>query len=939
MTRFLGGSTDWLTDDARWGLSSWDYYRRGPATTRDPNRWSTLWPRSRTDGQSGSWAEWQIFNPGKALRLASSPDTPRVWLVKATPYNPDTSGEVSVYFSTGRPDMAAPVYDGVLWPVRLTTPLNTETTVFTGEFGGAVPTFGNIQIELAGGDQDALLGYYWDGRDVSVYRGPQDGGLSDMSLVFKGTARSVSWNRETVTINLADFGEIVQKPVQTTQYAGTGSAEGGDDLKGKPKPLAFGAPKNIEPTLISSAYLVYQFHSRAAQGVDAAFDGGMPLDYDTDYASYSALIAATIKAGKYATCLAEGLVRLGAPVAMLLTLDVKGDNTGGYVTTAADIMRRVAENFTDLTSGDIDVQAFNALNAANSAACSIYVGTGESPAAADLFTQLMISVGGFWTFTAERKLTVRQVAFSTPVVTISYDYGPLALNSVSRDETLPPYWRRKMGYSRAWRVHSESEIAGGVAGSAIAIDINYEDFATVSNGKAWIHGLNDSGARADVDGTYYYGSTMVTVPRAQFADGSTLQTSQTATGFFVHDYDPVTPSFIDYFTGSASTNLTAHSPDTGTSWTDQTATTRTWILDGTGKATPSSTSTNVRVIYTAAAAPGSADMFSEFQLDAQPPAATGTFGLLARYQSTSSFYVLSLFTQASANSPMGCQLRRVTGVSTSSDIGGSIENVPFVAGMKFRLSCVGTTLTASYRNPGTSIWTKIFEATDANIALAGNGGIFTGAVTGSTPGLHTTATGAKVSNYRDGTVKGAWTVNSEKVAVAFCRYSDGWQYDTGAGWTSFTRTSSMLIIGSMERGASSITSAALTQPQVIPSTDAQTVIIRGAFIRERQRFVTTSDTAVQTRHKLAREAEVASLLDNSSDATTENARQFALLDSKWDTYRVPIRRKDAEDFRLKLGDTVTLKLNRFGLSNGKDVIIGGMASGSDADELILTLWG
>lgn len=936
MTRFLGGSTDWLSDDARWGLSSWDYYRRGPATSRDPYRWSTLWPRTRTDGQSGSWAEWQIFNPGKALRLVSSPDTPRVWLVKATPYNPDTAGETSVYFSTGRPDMAAPVYDGVLWPVRLAQPLNTETTVFTGEFGGGVPTFGNIQIELAGGDQDTLLGYYWDGRDVSVYRGPQDGGLSDMSLVFKGTARSVSWNRETVTINLADFGEIVQKPVQTTQYAGTGGAEGGEDLKGKPKPLAFGAPRNVEPTLISSAYLVYQFHSRAAQAVEAAFDGGLPLDFDADYASYSALIAATVRAGYYATCLAEGLVRLGAPVALVLTLDVQGDNTGGYVTTAADILRRVAEDFTDLTSEDIDVLAFNALNAANSAACSIYVGSGESPAAADLFTQLMISVGGFWTFNTERLLTVRQVAFSTPVVTISYDYGPLALDAVSRDETLPPYWRRKMGYSRAWRVHAESEIAGGVSGSSIAIDINYEDFATASNGKAFIHGLDGAGSRADTDGTYYYGLDLVTVPRAQFADGSTLKTSQTATGFIVHDYDPVTPSFVDYFAGAAATNLSSHAPDLGTSWTDVTGITQKIRLNGLGQAQPTGVATNVRVIYVANPAPSSPDCFSEMQIDQWDSVYPADFGLIARYQSATSMYVLSVGPDTSAaGRRLGAALIRITGTGTGSQIGNTAQ-IDYVPGMKVRLSVVGSALTGWARYPGSANWTAFIVGTDSNIASAGRGGIYTGALYNA----FYVATNAIFSNFRSGNIGGAWTVSTEKVAVVFARYSGtNWEYDTGSGWTDFTRTSSMLVIGSLERGASSITSAALTMPQKLPASDVRTVIQRGAFIRERQRFVTASDTSVQTRHKLAREAEVASLLDNAADATTENARQFALLDSKWDIYRVPVRRKDADDFRLKLGDTVTLKLNRFGLSAGRDMIIGGMATGSDADELILTLWG
>jgi len=52
-----------------------------------------------------------------------------------------------------------------------------------------------------------------------------------------------------------------------------------------------------------------------------------------------------------------------------------------------------------------------------------------------------------------------------------------------------------------------------------------------------------------------------------------------------------------------------------------------------------------------------------------------------------------------------------------------------------------------------------------------------------------------------------------------------------------------------------------------------------------------------------------------------------------------VQRKAVDDFQLTLGDTVTLKLNRFGLTTGRDMIIGGMATGGDPDETILTLWG
>jgi len=701
--------------------------------------------------------------------------------------------------------------------------------------------------------------------------------------------------------------------------------------------MAFGKPRNVEPTLLSAAYLVYQVHSRAIAAIDAVYDRAVALTAGSDYASYALLIAATVTAGGYATCLAEGLVRLGATPVGPVTVDVQGDSTGGLAITAADIIARVADDFTDLTSGDRDWSAFSALNAASSAACSLYVGSAENPSAADLFTALMVSVGGFWTFTAERRLSVRQVAFSTPKAAISWNYGPLALDAVGRLETPPPYWRRKMGYARAWRTHTDTEVAASADNGSIGIDINYEDFATTSDGKAFIRGLDVSGARADTDGWYYHDGQMVTLPRAQFADGSTLKTSQLADGYIVHDFDPVTPSFIELFPDAALTEVTSRAPYLGTSWTEQIAAAQNLSTNGSGKGyfRPSGAPSTGRLIYTADAGPTSADCFVEIQLDEYPKGSSDRLGIFARYQSSTSMYYMDWGRDGGVEERLYLGVDRVTGSGSGSTVIDLIYP-DFVAGMKLRLTCIGSAISAWVKYPGAGIWTLLATATDANIAVAGKCGIATGSVSA----VIFQAEDARFSNYRDGNVKGAWTVSAEKVAVVFARHDGAsWEYDTGSGWTDFSRTNSMLVIGSLSRGASAITTAALSLPQKLPATEAQTVIVRGAFVRQRQRLVSAEDSAVQTRHKLAREAEVSSLLDSSADAATENARQFALLDAKWDVYRVPVQRSVVDDYRLTLGDTVLLRLNRFGLTSGKAMIIGGMATGRDPDETILTLWG
>jgi hypothetical protein len=852
-----------------------------------------------------------------------------VWLVQCAPYDIGAAAETTLYFSTGRPDGLVPVYDGKLWPVRAISPLNVDLTVFSGEFGGAVPTFGAVTIDIGGtgAELDALLGYAWDGRDILIYRGQPTDTFASMTLVFKGQARSVSWTRRVLTIALSDYGETLAKPAQTTLYASTGGAEGGDDLNGKTKPLAFGQVFNAEPTLISAAYLVYQAHSRSIEAVSGVFDRAMPLEFGSDRASYAALIAATVKAGYYDTCLAEGMIRLGAMPVGPVTMDLQGDDTGGYVDTAADIIERHAVDFTEFTSSNINAASFADLNTANSAACGIYVGTGENPSCADLYSQLMLSVGGFWMLNPASEIVVRQIAYSTVAATLT---EATIVDDVERLETPPPYWRSKFGWARSWRVHNESEVAGAAA-SSIAIDINQQNFTTASNGKAFIHGLNIDGGRADTDGTYYYGPDLVTLPRAQFADGSTLKTSQQSAGYIVHDYDPVTASFKDLFAGTAATDLASRSPDTGTSWTDVTGITQKFRVNGSGQAAPTGTASAVRVIYRANPAPSSADMFVEVQLDVAP-AYPGDIGLIARYQSSTSMYVLSL---GQFGADLSLQIIRITGSGTGSSV-TSATTVRYIAGMKARLTCRGSTLAAWVRMPGTTIWQKVLEGTDSNIASSGHGGLYTGALYNS----FNVATDAKLSNFRNGVLSGGWTVSTEKVAAVFARFDGAnWEYDTGSGWTDFTRSDTMLVIGTLDRGASSISSAALTMPQKLPATAAKTVIERGAFVRERQRFVTSEDSGIKTIHKLAREREVASLLAEETDADTENDRQHALLDAKWDLYQVTIQQSKWDELGLEIGDTITLKLSRFGLSAGKNFIIGGKTTGRSADWCRLLLWG
>lgn len=870
-----------------------------------------------------------------------------VWLVKATPYDIAGAAEVMLYFSTGRPDGLAPVYDGKLWPVRAASPLNVEVTVFAGEFGGAVPAFGTLQLDIGGqgdeGELDALLDYAWDGRDIWIYRGVPTDAFGSMTLVFRGTARSVSWNRRTLTINLSDYAELLAKPAQTTLYAGTGGAEGGDDLTGKNKPLAFGPAKNLEPTLVDSTYLVYQFHSRAAEAVDAAFDGGVALTATADYASYALLIAATVPSGCYATCLAEGLVRLGAPVAFVLTLDVKGDASGtggggGYVDTAADIIERHAVDFTDLTGSNVNAASFTALNTANSAACALYVATGENPSAADLYTQLMISVGGFWTMNAAAEIVVRQVAFGSAVATLT----EAQVVDVERLETPPPFWRRKMGYARAWRVHAENEIAAAAGVVNIGVLPNRVTFASSENKKAFLHGFDSAGLAADTDGSYVFGGTAITVDRSQFADGSSIKTSQTADGYIVHDSDPRAVVVRDTFTAGAGTELSSHTPDTGTSWTERIGGTPNLDIVASGSVAPDASSSTARLIYSCQPAPSTAAMAVEATVGTWASATTDTFYLLTRVASSGTCFGLSV-KPSSTTGMADARIWRLPNASGGTAL-TSIVQIPKVAGLELRLEVNAVampSLYAYYRRPLELAWTLFAQVLNTTDVTGTEGGLGFGDLSNGTM-TETMSTAWRIQNFRLTEAGGSFTVSAEAVAAAFVRLNGtDWQYDNGSGWTTFTPPVSAVVIGRLTTDGTQISAASITVPQRLSGLGTTVEPkARVDFIKQAQRFVTSELSAVKTVHKLAREAEVSSLLADEADADTENDRQHALLDSMPHLYQATIQQSLWDTLGLALGDTVTLKIaSRFGLAGGKDFIVGGKAAGRSADWARLLLWG
>ena len=400
--------------------------------------------------------------------LLTQPDAARHFLLKISPYDPDTTAVVDRYFSQGPSIVPG---SSQLWYSRIVDALNLQVQLFGGRFGiggEGRPSFGAITLAFgdAGPSQDdELATFEYDGRTVELKMGGDGFHYDDYQTVFKGTAEDATWDEDTFSLVLRDPSFKIEKAVQSTLYAGTGGAEGGEDLTGKPKPLSYGRPPNLTPVLVDRTYLVYQFHESTATAVDYVYDRGDAYAAEGDTASYAALIAASVSASSYKTCLAQGMFRLGSTPNGIVTCSVQGDTESGTLhETAGAICKRILKNKAGLSDSDLNLPSFTALDTSQPYALSLYIA--ESASVPEVLDTIL-SPRGFRTFTRDGKISVGRVAFGTRQLTIQ---APDIVD-ISRERTDRPAWRVNLGYNPNWTLMRPDELA------AVSLDLD-ADFAT-----------------------------------------------------------------------------------------------------------------------------------------------------------------------------------------------------------------------------------------------------------------------------------------------------------------------------------------------------------------------------------------------------------------------------------------------------------------------------
>lgn len=394
------------------------------------------------------------------------------WLLRAEPWDEAAAAVRPLYFSdvgftTGPAESPAHTY----WDRRIQTPLVVRQSLFGGaaSSGRSEISLGSVTLANDDGALDDLAALDWDGRFVELRFTPRARPvLADFAVMFSGTAERLVPG-DTLEIELRDLQLLLDEPYQVATFAGTGGVEGPAAYKGRRKPRLLGTQRQFVPLLLDEANQVYCIGDGPIGAVLEVRDRGVVLPLDADYASYAALVAAAIPAGKVATCLALGLFRLNGAVAGPLTVDARGAAPGGTALGRfADLVQHVVDTDTSLGPADFAAGTVAACNAlAGQTLGHWYDGAGETTVRGVL-DQLADSVGCFYGFDDARKLVLGRL--DAPAATPDFAFTARDLLSLRPLPVARRLKKQVVAWGRRLRPLGEGEIAGSVTDKTLLME-------------------------------------------------------------------------------------------------------------------------------------------------------------------------------------------------------------------------------------------------------------------------------------------------------------------------------------------------------------------------------------------------------------------------------------------------------------------------------------
>jgi hypothetical protein len=294
----------------------------------------------------------------------------------------------------------------------------------------------------------------WPGSPITIWSGsgPQ---LADMRLEFSGTVTGGVRNKDNgqIPLTFSVDKKLVDVPMLNQEYGGGGGADGETEVRGQLKPAAFGSPINVPVFFFNQTLWIGQVDAYGnTTALDLLYEDGASFGPKfANYASYALLYAAanagTIPAGAWATCVAEGMVALGAPPKGVITADpVCGAGTPGTLGL------RWLTAHAGVSSGRIDEAALLGH------VPPVSYWTQSQVNVLERLQMLASSCNATMLLRLDGQLAISRVFGGAVELSLSRHGGHPRVTAWQTLDPTTPWWRLKISAERTWRVHSEQEI-------------------------------------------------------------------------------------------------------------------------------------------------------------------------------------------------------------------------------------------------------------------------------------------------------------------------------------------------------------------------------------------------------------------------------------------------------------------------------------------------
>lgn len=322
------------------------------------------------------------------------------------------------------------------------------------------------QLKLVNdGRFDPWIDYGFDGQSLRLRLHKPGVAHASMPALFTGTVDGPpEITRDSLTLRLRDKAYVLEVPANPNVYGGGNIPPAGVDglsidLKGKRKARCYGHVLNMSPEEVNTSLYIYQVHDGAVADIPAVYARGAPVTKGANYATNALLQAATVTAGTYATCFAEGYFRLGGDPLGVVTADVL-EGAGAADRSAAQIIKRLALA-AGLTAAEISAADIIALDSLQSVPVGIHI-EGETTAR-EAISKVAESIGAYAVFDTLGVLRMGRLSEpgGTPFMSLS-ESQVLDIQRIAQRDGDLPNWEVYLNHTPNWTLQA-TDLAGTVS--------------------------------------------------------------------------------------------------------------------------------------------------------------------------------------------------------------------------------------------------------------------------------------------------------------------------------------------------------------------------------------------------------------------------------------------------------------------------------------------